>query len=284
MCIKSVTILSYYPMYSGHFMPTTFEHFITHWLSNDRIDNLIVGLILFISGWFIARALSKLVAKLLKEHTGIYQQTLWRKATYYIVLFIFILSGLKEAGFNLSILLGAAGVFSVAIGIASQTSASNLISGLFLIGEHAFFIGDVIKIGNNEGEVLSIDLLSIKLRTAENLYVRIPNELLIKSDVTNLTRFSTRKLVMSFTVHYDSKISDVKKIILSNIQQNKNCLNEPPYAVVLKEFGHNGLIFQASTWVKRDFFEITRDQLQEAIKRDFDSASIKPHQPSVLTK
>ena len=54
---------------------------------------------------------------------------------------------MRELGFSLTVLLGAAGVLSVAIGFASQTSASNIISGLFLIAEKPFVIGDVITVG-----------------------------------------------------------------------------------------------------------------------------------------
>ena len=49
---------------------------------------------------------------------------------------------LRELGLNLDVFLGAAGVLTVAVGFASQTTASNLISGLFLMGEHPFGVGD----------------------------------------------------------------------------------------------------------------------------------------------
>lgn len=55
---------------------------------------------------------------------------------------------LRELGFNLSVLLGAAGIFTVAIGFASQTSASNLISGLLLIGERPFGVGDLVRVAD----------------------------------------------------------------------------------------------------------------------------------------
>lgn len=56
----------------------------------------------------------------------------------------------------------------------------------FLLVERPFSVGDVIRVGSTSGEVLSIDLLSLKIRTFENLYVRIPNETIIKSEVTTL--------------------------------------------------------------------------------------------------
>ena len=83
----------------------------------------------------------------------------------------------------------AAGLLTVALGFAAQTSASNLISGLFLLGERPFVVGDVIRLASGiTGEVVGIDLLSVKIRTFDNLLVRVPNETLLKSELTNLTR------------------------------------------------------------------------------------------------
>ena len=69
-----------------------------------------------------------------------------------------------------------------------------MISGLFLIGEGSFEVGDTIQItlirGNTiEGEVISIDLLSVKLLTLDNVYIRLPNEQLIRAPVHNLSKY-----------------------------------------------------------------------------------------------
>ena len=111
----------------------------------------------------------------------IHGQILLKRAIFYGIMILMSMSALRELGFDLSVILGAAGILSVAIGFASQTSASNLISGLFLMMERPFSIGDVIRVEQTTGEVISIDLLSVKIRTFDNLYVRVPNESMIKT-------------------------------------------------------------------------------------------------------
>ncbi|MFT6270035.1 MAG: small-conductance mechanosensitive channel [Alphaproteobacteria bacterium] len=120
---------------------------------------------------------------------------------------------MKELGFDLSVVLGAAGIFSVAIGFASQTSASNLISGLFLMMERPFSVGDIIRVESTTGEVISIDLLSVKIRTFDNLFVRIPNESRIKTQVTTLTRFPIRRADLQIGIAYKEDIERVKEIL-----------------------------------------------------------------------
>jgi len=140
-------------------------------------------------GLLLARLASRGAARLVAGSADTHQEILVRRVVFYGVAGLFVASALSDLGVDLSILLGAAGILTVALGFASQTSASNIISGLFLIGEKPFAVGDVIRVSGTVGEVISIDLMSVKLRTFDNLFVRIPNETMIKTEVTNLMRF-----------------------------------------------------------------------------------------------
>ncbi len=163
-------------------------------MNSDRIFILLRAVTIAAVGFVVARAVSAALLRIMGRFLNGQQRMIVSRVVYYLLLGLFLMSALHELGFSLSILMGAAGILSVAVGFASQTSASNLISGLFLIVERPFSVGDVITLGNTTGEVLSIDLLSVKLRTFDNLYVRIPNETVIKSEVTTLTKFPNRRI------------------------------------------------------------------------------------------
>src|SRR5690606_38606515 len=147
---------------------------------------LLIGLPLII---LAARAVARLATARISPHAGM----LLSKAVYYTGIFVIIMTTLREFGWHLTAILGAAGIAGVAIGFASQTSLSNIISGLFLIWERPFHIGDTIEVGATSGTVDSIDLLSVKLRTLDNRFVRLPNEMLIKSNLINHSRFPIRR-------------------------------------------------------------------------------------------
>jgi small-conductance mechanosensitive channel len=116
------------------------------------------------------------------------------KVLLYPGLLLILISVLHQLQFSLAPLLGAAGIVGIAVGFASQTSVSNVISGFFLIAEKPFEVDDMIQVGDTVGRVLSIDTLSVKLRTFDNRFVRIPNETIVKSQVTTITRFPIRRL------------------------------------------------------------------------------------------
>lgn len=250
-------------------------------LNPERLTDIAAGVILVLVGWLIARLLSAAFVRAMQHRLTPHQLLLGRRTIFYALLILFTLTGLREMGFKLSVLLGAAGVLSVAIGFASQTSASNLISGLFLIGEGPFSIGDFIRVGQTEGEVLSIDLLSVKLRTGDNLFVRIPNEQLIKSEVINLTRFPIRRLNLPIGIAYKEDIGKVREALLKVAEENPLCLVEPAPSIIVQGFGASSVDLMFYVWTRRENFLTMRDSMQEAIKRAFDEAGIEIPFPQV---
>jgi small-conductance mechanosensitive channel len=168
----------------------------------------------------------------------------------------------------------------VAVGFASQTSASNLISGLFLLAERPFSVGDIIKVGDTTGEVIGIDLLSVKIRTFDNLFVRVPNESLIKSEVTTLTKFPIRRIDLKIGVAYKEKMARVREVLRAVAEKNPLCLEEPPPLFIFLGYGDSALEVQFSVWGKRENYLALRNAILEEIKVAFDAAGIEipfPH-------
>lgn len=164
---------------------------------------------------------------------------------------------------------------SVAIGFASQTSLSNIISGIFLYGEKPFAVGDVVKIGNTTGIVLSIDLLSVKLRQFNNEFVRIPNETMIKTEVTNVTKFPIRRLDVELGVSYNSNIDHVTKALKETADKNPFCLDDPAPVIIFKGFGDSSLNFMIGAWCEKSQFLDLKNSLLRDIKNTFDLEGIE---------
>lgn len=236
--------------------------------------------LVLIIGLFIARLLARGLYQITFKLMGIDTATMLRRFSFYGFSLIVFMAALSELGFSLSIVLGAAGILTVAIGFASQTSASNLISGVFLVAEKSFKLGDVIKIGDITGEVLSIDLLSVKLRQYDNIFVRVPNETLIKSNISNLSRFPIRRLDLQIGVAYKEDIGRVRELLLKISDDYPLCLDQPTPLVIFQGFGDSALNLQFSVWATRENFLALRNDLPEAIKRAFDSEGVEipfPH-------
>lgn len=202
------------------------------------------------------------------------------KGVVYTGSVILFIMALQKAGVQLGTLLGAAGIAGVAIGFASQTSLSNVISGLFLIWEKPYAVGDVLHVGSDHGIVHSVDLLSVHLRTYNNQLVRIPNELLIKSSFTNVTRFPIRRMDIDIGVAYKEDMEKVVRILKEVADQNPYCLDEPEPLIVFKGFGDSALEFQFSPWFAKTDYIALRNSLLTEVKKRFDQEGIEipfPH-------
>ena len=202
------------------------------------------------------------------------------RIAFYAAMAIVLITTLNELGFSLAPLLGAAGVLGIALGFASQTSVSNLISGIFLIAERPFVVGDLIEVEGVTGFVLSVDSMSVKLRTFDNKMVRIPNETMVKSTVTNITRFPIRRCDVRVGVGYNEDAARVRAILLDIADSNPLVLMEPEPVVVFQGFGESSIDFMLGVWATRDTFLAVKNSIQEDIKARLDAEGIEipfPH-------
>lgn len=257
-----------------------FSSSLTKMISTKKLFAFSRGILLLFIGYILAKLASKFINKLLQNRVSQHHQKLFTRVSFYLVMLLFVVSGLNEMGFQLSVLLGAAGIFSVAIGFASQTSASNLISGIFLLGERPFEVGDFIRVGATAGQVLSIDLLSVKLRTPENLYVRIPNETLIKSELINLSKFPIRRLELKIGIAYKEDIRKARSVLMRVAQDYPFVLEEPKPEVVIQALGASSVDLSFTMWTQSRKYSATSDMMYELVKEALDRENIEipfPH-------
>ncbi len=225
--------------------------------------------------------LAKLVNRRLRVG-GLKSQTrlLVRRFLTTVILAITGVWALSLAGVDMAVLLGTAGFVTVAVGFAAQTSVSNLISGVFLMTEQPFKIGDAIEVDGTRGEVIVIDLMSVKLRTFDNLLVRIPNEMMLKAKLTNITHFEIRRYDLSVGVAYKEDLARVREIMLEVADNNPLCLQEPAPLILFLGFGDSAVNYQFSVWVKRESYLALRNSIAEELKSAFDAAGVEipfPH-------
>jgi small-conductance mechanosensitive channel len=241
--------------------------------SGEIVTVLLIGIpIMLLIRYWMRRWVSK-------HYSSHYAMLVSKGVTYlgFALIFVYVMQAL---GFSLAPLLGAAGIVGVALGFASQTSVSNIISGLFLIVEQPFKVDDIVTIDNTTGVVLSIDILSVKLRTFDNKFVRVPNESIIKTQITNNTRFPIRRYNGTISVAYGEDIARVKEVLLDIADKNEYALSEPEPMVIFDNFGQSSIDLLFLVWAERDNWLRLKDSINEEVKRRFDEENIEipfPH-------
>ena len=207
------------------------------------------GLAALVVGYIVAKLLSSLVGRAARKASDSHTGAIASKIVYYLVMILAIVLMLDLFNVKLTGILAAAGIISVALGFAAQTSVSNIVSGLFLLWDRPFQLDDVIEVEKTMGTVTDIGLLSTKLRTFDNLYVRIPNETLVKNKLVNYTRFKTRRLSISFHIAEGADIATAKKVILQQAMEYQHALPDPKPFVVVQGMDESGVRLEVFLWV-----------------------------------
>jgi small-conductance mechanosensitive channel len=246
---------------------------------SPNFQRILKVLIVVAVGIPLVLLLSRVAARVLRHHLGQQGGDLLARVLRYGGYLMVLVGVLQEFGFNLAAVLGAAGILGVAVGFASQTSLSNLISGLFIVGERPFEKGDVIEVGAITGIVEEIGLMALTLRTFDNRSVRVPNEMLVKNPVTTVTRYPIRRVDLTIGVGYGERIDQVMRILGEVADAHPAVLDEPETTIVFNGFGESSLNFMVGAWtIKEDVVKV-KNEFPLRIKEAFDREGIEMPYP-----
>ncbi|OQC06417.1 MAG: Small-conductance mechanosensitive channel [Candidatus Cloacimonetes bacterium ADurb.Bin089] len=243
-------------------------------ITPEKISLIIRVILILVIGIPLIRLIRSIAKRIVKDRLSPQSEQLVVRSVYYVAILILLITLLNEFGFRLSAILGAAGIFGVAIGFASQTSFSNIISGIFLISEKPFQIGDVVQVSSNIGTIESIDLLSIKLKTPDNRYIRVPNETMIKTEVINITRYPIRRLDIYVSVSYNDNLEKVKTVFMDIIANEPLALKEPAPLFSIEKFDESGIKILYGVWVNKEDYLALKNSLMINLKDKFEHEHI----------
>lgn len=252
----------------------------TKYFNDETFEKALrIGIILVV-GIVIISILGLILKKLLPQKLSQQRKMIINRFVRYSAIVILFSVIVSELNINLAAIFGAAGVIGIVVGVASQTSIGNIVSGFFMVSEKSFEIGDQIRIGDKTGMVHSIDLLSIKIKTFDNLLLRIPNQTVISSEVINVTRFPVRRLDFDISVAYKENLEVVKQTLEEIAKRNPLCLDEPEPIIVFKAFGDSGINILFGVWFERTNYLKVKNSVFMEIKEAFEQKGIEipfPH-------
>jgi small-conductance mechanosensitive channel len=237
-------------------------------------------LLIVVIGYLAILTLNLIIRRLLWRNLSQQTKFIIGRLILYSGNVIIIILVLGQLQIKLAAVLGAAGVLGIVLGIASQTSIGNITSGLFLISEKTFEIGDLIRVGDKLGTVYSFDLLSVKLKTLDNLLVRIPNQTLISTEVTNITRFPIRRMDIEIDVAYKEDLRKVMEILKHLALENHHCLDEPEPLILIKDFTGSSIKITLGLWFEKTNYVNLHNSIMQEIKSRFELEEIEmpfPH-------
>lgn len=163
----------------------------------------------------------------------------------YVGIAIAALLGVSAAGIDLSSLALVAGALSLGIGFGLQNIVSNFVSGLILLVERPFKVGDWVVTGTTEGFVRRISVRATEIETFQHLSIIVPNSELINASVGNWTHKNRLgRVEIAVGVSYAADPSQVMEILMDVARSHKKVLRNPEPFVVFHGFGDSSLDFE----------------------------------------
>lgn len=210
-------------------------------------DLVTAGVILIIAA-VIAKVLSLYLRRFLKERIAKEHLEIIAKVVSYSIIVIAVLMVLPMLGLRLSGLLVAGGIIGLAIGFASQSIIGNLISGLFLMVERPIKIGNGVDIDGIVGIVEDIRIMSTTLRMYDGLYVRVPNQKVFSSRITNFSANVARRFQYLVGIRYSDDADKASGIIKNLIDEHPLALKNPEPQVFVDNLGDNAVNLIVRIW------------------------------------
>lgn len=216
------------------------------------VSSVIVGVAVFIVALLVARAVSTLIERRIESRHHIdpgLRYTICRLAKY-LVIMIGTLVALKQAfALDLTSIAVIFTALSVGIGFGLQYIAADIASGFILLFERPIRVGDRITIGEDEGDVQSINLRTTIVTTNDRIAIIVPNSKLISQRVVNWSYGDPRaRIAIEIGVAYDSDVDLVTTTLIDAAKNVANVLVDPQPRVQFLKFGDYSLDFRLLVW------------------------------------
>lgn len=180
------------------------------------LNNIFFTLVILIAAFFISKIINILINKRLKSKKGIEKTPqLFNRLITLIVFILALIVILQYFQVKITPMLAALGIAGLAIGLALQSTLSNLFAGLQILGNKPIRVGDYIEVNNFEGYVEDIGWRSVRMKTIQNNLIIIPNSKLMESVIINDSMPEKQMSVLvQCGVDYSSDLKHVEKITL----------------------------------------------------------------------
>lgn len=174
-----------------------------------------------------------------------------RRWTLGVLACAWTLVSLALAGIPLAAFAFAGGAIAIGIGFGTQNLFKNLISGILVLIERPFRLGDVIEVGALRGTVIDIDLRTSVVRDRDGAETLIPNSILVEQSVRNLT-FRSRQLRQAMTLQVDPDCDprQAMESLREVMERHGQVLESPPPSVQLSAVSGDALTFVLRYWTE----------------------------------
>ncbi len=180
---------------------------------------------------------------------------------------------------DLTAWLASAGILGIAIGFAAKDTLANFFSGIFIVADAPYKIGDFVQLSSGErGKVTDIGIRSTRILTRDDIEITIPNAAIANAKIVNEAGgpHEMERVRLTVGVAYGSDIDLVREVLLEVAHSSRYLVDEPAPRVRFREFQESSLKFQLLGWIEEPVLRgRALDELHCAVYKQFAAHGIR---------
>lgn len=255
---------------------------ILSWVTDlaPKTAGALLVLVIFYTAY---RVLYNLLRRILKRSNVVQLglQTLVLQAFRLLSIVLIAITVLQTIGIDPAALIAGIGVAGIAFGFAARDTVENILSGVSILTDKAFRIGDTLIVSGTYCVVENITLRTTRLRTPKNEVLVIPNQQMANEKILNHTIGGALRIEIPFSIAYKESPQEARRVILETTEHDTRLMEDPEPRVVVTSLNDSSV--DLSLWV---YVENPKEERQiiydytESIKKALNKAGIEipfPH-------
>jgi small conductance mechanosensitive channel len=235
---------------------------IDSWIQIGPVEflvNVVIGLLIVFIGKLVIIGISRVLKRALNRSKKIndLMARFILKLVNVIGWIFLIIAFLGRIGLDMGPVLAGLGITGVVLGFAFQDTIGNLLSGMMIVINSPFRIGDYIETGSFSGTVSDMDMICVILSTPDNRKITISNKLVWGNPIVNYSNVERRRLGLTVSVAYGTNIQLAKDTIWKILNSYSEILPEPAPMVEVNTLAASSIDFAVRPWTKpEDFWKV----------------------------
>ena len=274
----ALNILDQFPLWNHTVMDNE-----TSTIVQITVKNLLIVFVFVIATFYCSSALPNILKVFILNKLSFDQGQKFTIVTIlqYLIFTVGLFYSFEKLGLNWSELQWLVAALSVGLGFGLQEIVANFVSGLIVLFERPYRVGDIVTVGQTSGTVSKIQIRATTIRDWDRRELIIPNKSFITGEFINWSLSdSISRVVIELSVALDSDVQEVHQILKELGDNHENTLDDPAPQVFMTNMSRDGFNFDLRVFVPASKYRLgTKDQLIAAIHQKFTEHGIKMAKP-----
>ncbi|MBE0673016.1 MAG: mechanosensitive ion channel [Anaerolineales bacterium] len=251
------------------------------------IPNFFAALLILVISYYGGVLLSRLLKRVLERQNAELGVThLLSRVLKWSIISLGVIAALQRF-FNVTAFLTGLGIIGFTVAFALQNIMQNFVSGVILLVQRPFKVGDTAGIAGYDGTVLKVGLRTTEIKTFDGRIVFLPNADVLSKPIINYTRATLRRVDLAIGVGYASDPENVRTVILNELKYVAGYVDTPEPLVLFHTFADSSINLDLFFWVDTTITShvAAKDMTLTRIKQAFEKNNIEipyPIQVQVL--